>query len=155
MSLQSPQNTTKPKSIPLFRALAEWSSRFMGSSLIFCLAIVLIFVWAFSGFFFDFDNTWQLVINTATTIITFLMVILIQNTQNRNARSIHLKLNELLLGSKNTRDSLMEIEEQSDEEMDELDNEFRKLREAYILHLEKKIKTKKRNALKEKKNSSR
>jgi len=120
-----------------FRILAQKASYFAGSSKVFSIAIFLILVWGVSGLFFDFNNTWQLIINTGTTIFTFLMVILIQNTQTRESRSIQLKLDELLYGSKNTRNSLMAIEEQSDEEIDEFKREFKKLREKYILRHKK------------------
>jgi low affinity Fe/Cu permease len=115
-----------------FRYLAEVASRSMGSSYVFIFAVVLIIVWAVSGFHFRFDETWQLLINTGTTIGTFLMVILVQNTQTREYRAIQLKLDELLYGTENTRDSLIRIEEQSDAEIDEFKDEFKKLREEYI-----------------------
>jgi low affinity Fe/Cu permease len=121
-----------------FRHLAERVSRRLGSPLVFFIALILIIAWALTGFYFDFNNTWQLIINTGTTIATFLMVILIQNTQVRDAKSINLKLDELVLGTKATRNSLLEIEEQSDEEIDALKEEYKKLREKYIAHLEKK-----------------
>ncbi len=121
-----------------FRYLAEKASRMAGSSMSFYLAVVLIFIWGVSGFYFEFDNTWQLIINTGTTISTFLIVILIQNTQNRESRSIQLKLDELLYGTKNTRNSLMDIEDQSDAEIDEFKREFKKLREKYISRTKKK-----------------
>jgi low affinity Fe/Cu permease len=121
-----------PKKRLTFRFLAENASRFLGSSKVFFIAILLILAWAASGFYYDFDNTWQLIINTGTTIGTFLMVILVQNTQTRESRSIQLKLDELLYGTKNTRNSLVEIEEQSDEEIEEFKQEFKKLREKYV-----------------------
>lgn len=135
MSKKSKKNTLswkKSKTKQVFRLMAEKTSRLMGSPLVFFIAVFLILLWAFSGFYFGFDNTWQLIINTATTIGTFLMVILVQNTQTRETKSMQLKLDELLHGTKNTRDSLMEIEEQSDDEMEELKQEFKKLRENYI-----------------------
>lgn len=121
-----------------FRLVAEKTSNYTGSPHCFCLAIFLFIVWGVSGFYFNFSDTWQLMINTATTIGTFLMVILIQNTQNRDAKSIHIKLDELVRGIKETRNSLIAIEEQSDEEIDELKYEFKKLREEYILELKQK-----------------
>lgn len=123
-----------------FRRLAETASHLLGSSQVFAIAIFLIILWALSGFYFGFNDTWQLVINTATTIGTFLMVILIQNTQTRESKSIQLKLDELLYGTKKTRDELMEIEEQSDEEIDALKEEFKKIREAYIAKIKKAVK---------------
>lgn len=121
-----------------FRHLATQTSKVIGTPLAFLIAIILIIIWALAGFFFHFTDTWQLIINTFTTIGTFLLVILVQNTQNRDAKSINLKLDELLHGVGRARDSLMEIEEQSDEELDSLKEEFRVIREKYIKHLEKK-----------------
>lgn len=115
-----------------FRLIAEKASRGLGSSITFIVAIILIIIWGISGLYFDFNNTWQLIINTATTIATFLIVILIQNTQTRESRSIQLKLDELVYGTKKTRNILLDIEEQSDEEMDKFQEEFRKLRKKYI-----------------------
>jgi len=108
------------------------TSRRMGSPLAFLSALFLIVVWAGSGFYLGFDERWQLIINTGTTIATFLMVILIQNTQYREARSTQLKLDELLYGTKNTRNSFLEIEEESDEELDLLKEQFKEIREKYI-----------------------
>lgn len=124
----------------VFRYIAEMTSRQMGSPLAFFSALVLIILWATSGFYLGFDDRWQLIINTGTTIATFLMVILIQNTQYREARSTQLKLNEILYGTKNTRDSFMEIEEESDEELDLLKEEFKKLRKKYMEQLKNKKK---------------
>jgi low affinity Fe/Cu permease len=124
----------------VFRYIAEMTSRRMGSPLAFLSALVLIILWAVSGFYLKFDESWQLIINTGTTIATFLMVILIQNTQYREARSTQLKLNELLYGTKNTRDSFLEIEEESDEELDLLKGEFQELRKKYIERIKKKKK---------------
>ena len=121
-----------------FRYIAQMTSRQMGSPLAFLLAVFLIILWVASGFYLGFGERWQLIINTGTTIATFLMVILIQNTQYRESRSTQLKLNELLYGTKNTRDSFLEIEEESDEELDLLKEEFKELREKYIERLKKK-----------------
>jgi len=125
----------KPRSI--FRCIAEAAARRMGSPGAFLAAWLLIIVWGTSGFYFGFDETWQLIINTGTTIATFLMVILIQNTQYRDARSIQLKLDEILFGTKNTRDFFLEIEEESDEELDILKEEFKELRRKYIERIQK------------------
>ncbi len=124
----------------VFRQIAEMTSRRMGSPLTFLAALFLIFLWVGSGFILGFDERWQLIINTGTTIATFLMVILIQNTQYRDARSIQLKLDELLYGTQNTRNSFLEIEEESDEELDLLKEEFKKLRKKYIEQLKSKKK---------------
>ncbi|MGC1622237.1 MAG: low affinity iron permease family protein, partial [Pseudolabrys sp.] len=83
-----------------FSQFAHATSVWIGKSVAFLLAVAVIIVWVVSGPFFNFSDTWQLVINTGTTIVTFLMVFLIQNTQNRDAKAIHLKLDELLRGTK-------------------------------------------------------
>ena len=114
-----------------FRRFAQMVSTLAGSPSAFMLSVVLIVGWALSGPFFDFSDSWQLVINTSTTILTFLMVFLIQNTQNRDARAIHLKLDELIRGVRNARNSLVDLEEMSDEELDQLQDEFRKFRESH------------------------
>lgn len=126
-----------------FRLIAETTSRQMGSPAAFLIALLLILIWVGSGFYLRFSEKWQLIINTGTTIATFLMVILIQNTQYREARSIQLKLDEMLYGTKNTRNFFLEIEEESDEELDLLKKEFMELREKHIERLKKK--RKKRN----------
>lgn len=123
-----------------FHDVAEIASRRMGSPSAFFLALFLIIVWAVSGFYLGFDERWQLIINTGTTIATLLMVILIQNTQYREARAIQLKLDEILYGTKNTRDFFLEIEEESDEELDLLKEEFQKIRKKYLERLKHKKK---------------
>ena len=100
----------------------------MGTPWSFMLSLLIIIIWVISGPFFGFSDTWQLIINTGTTIITFLMVFLIQNTQNRDARAIHLKLDELIRASKKARNSLLDLEAMTDEEMDKLQAEFDKLK---------------------------
>jgi low affinity Fe/Cu permease len=102
----------------------------VGSSWAFILAVLIILVWALTGPLFHFSDTWQLVINTGTTIITFLMVFLIQNTQNRDAKAIHLKLDELLRGVKGARTHLVDLEALSDEELDRLQEQFKRIRHA-------------------------
>jgi low affinity Fe/Cu permease len=108
----------------MFRRIAERSAALMGSSWSFLVAVLVIMLWAVSGPVFGFSNTWQLVINTGTTIITFLMVFLIQNTQNRDSKAIHLKLDELLKGVKGARTSLVDLEDMSDDELRSLQQEF-------------------------------
>ena len=93
----------------------------------FVLACGVIVVWAITGPLFRFSDTWQLVINTATTIVTFLIVFLIQNTQNRDTKAVHLKLDELLRGVSGARTSLVDLEHLSDEELDRLQKEFERL----------------------------
>jgi low affinity Fe/Cu permease len=121
-----PQGDTS-ESPPLFRRLAQSSAHAMGAPWAFLAACAVIFVWAVSGPVFGFSDTWQLVINTGTTIVTFLMVFLIQNTQNRDAKAIHLKLDELIRGVSGARTSLVHLEDLSDEELDKLQEQFTRL----------------------------
>jgi low affinity Fe/Cu permease len=112
-----------------FRKIATCASSLVGSKWAFVLAAIVVVAWAATGPIFHFSDTWQLVINTGTTIVTFLMVFLIQNTQNRDARAIHLKLDELIRGVKGARNNLLNLEELTDEEMEELRQQFEHLRE--------------------------
>lgn len=114
-----------------FRKFANKTSEIVGSPWAFIAAFSIIVIWAFSGPIFGFSDTWQLVINTGTTIITFLMVFLIQNTQNRDAKAIHLKLDELLRGVEGARTSLVDLEDLSDEELKRLQEQFKHLREEH------------------------
>jgi len=100
----------------------------VGSPWAFTIAFLLIVVWALTGPIFHYSDTWQLVINTATTIITFLMVFIIQSTQNRDTRAIQLKLDELLRGVHGARNRLVALETLTDEELDDLQKEFEKVR---------------------------
>lgn len=113
----------------LFRKFAFKVSRLVGSPWMFVSALAVIALWAITGPLFRFSDTWQLAVNTGTTIITFLMVFLIQNTQNRDAEAIQLKLDELIRAVAKARTSLVDLEELSDEELGRLHEEFRKLRE--------------------------
>jgi low affinity Fe/Cu permease len=110
-----------------FRKFAHRSSELVGSAWTFIGAVIVVIVWAMSGPIFDFSDTWQLVINTGTTIITFLMVFLIQNTQNRDAKAIHLKLDELIRAVQGARNGLVNLETLSDEELKRLQEEFDRL----------------------------
>jgi low affinity Fe/Cu permease len=111
-----------------FRVFAQRSSRILGSAWAFAAAVLVILVWLVTGPTFHFSDTWQLIINTATTVITFLMVFLIQNTQNRDAKAMHLKLDELIRAVKDARDELVDIEDLSDEELKKLEEQFRRMR---------------------------
>ena len=119
----------------LFHKIAARVSYFAGSPITFIAAIFIIVFWAFSGSAFNYSDTWQLVINTGTTIVTFLMVFLIQNTQNRDARAFHLKLDELIKGVKGARAGLIDIEDLPDEELEKFHDEFKKLHEHYAEEL--------------------
>jgi low affinity Fe/Cu permease len=120
-----------------FRKLAERAAGFMGTPWIFLLALLTVLVWALTGPIFQFSNTWQLVINTGTTIVTFLMVFLIQNTQNRDAKAIHLKLDELIRGVEGARTRLVDLEDLSDDELERLRKEFQRLHELKASEIDK------------------
>jgi len=111
-----------------FAKFAARSSHYLGSRWAFIAAIAVIVVWALTGPIFHYSDTWQLVINTGTTIVTFLMVFLIQNTQNRDARAIHLKLNELIHGVDKAKNKMIDVENLSDLELDELARTYEKIR---------------------------
>ena len=110
-----------------FRRFARRTASGMGSPWAFVSAVTVIVVWAATGPIFHYSDTWQLVINTSTTIVTFLMVFLIQNTQNRDAIQLHLKLDELIRALKGARNKLVDLEELSDEELEALRQEFHRL----------------------------
>ncbi len=110
-----------------FRALAERISNVVGTSWSFMTAIALVIVWAVTGPLFGFSDTWQLVINTGTTIVTFLMVFLIQNTQNREAISVQLKLDELLCAVQGARTEMVNLDTLSDADLARLRKEFERL----------------------------
>jgi low affinity Fe/Cu permease len=111
----------------IFHLLATKTSHGVGSPWAFVIAIATVMVWGLSGPLFHFSDTWQLVINTSTTIVTFLMVFLIQNTQNRDSHAIHLKLAELIRVNEAARNRLICAEELSDHELRELQDEFDRL----------------------------
>ena len=112
-----------------FRAFARKTSQVLGSPWAFTVAILIIVVWAALGPTFHYSDTWQLIINTGTTIVTFLMVFLIQNTQNRDAKAVHLKLDELIRAIGSARNNLLDLEELSDEELKKLEEDFKRLRD--------------------------
>jgi low affinity Fe/Cu permease len=112
-----------------FRQFANGVSWAAGSKWAFILSILVIVGWATTGPMFRYSDTWQLVINTGTTIIPFLMVFLIQNTQNRDAKAIHLKLDELIRAVEGARTRLVDLQNLSDEDLERLENEFKRIRE--------------------------
>jgi low affinity Fe/Cu permease len=121
----------------IFRRFANFTSRIAGSPWAFVVAILLIVFWLVSGPFFGFSDTWQLVINTGTTIITFLMVFLIQNTQNRETRAVNVKLDELLRAVHEARTNLVSLEDASDDEIDALHKQFQEMRERLEIAVDK------------------
>jgi low affinity Fe/Cu permease len=110
-----------------FNTAAQWTSRQCGRASTFAVACTVIVVWAVTGPLFDYSDTWQLIINTGTTIITFLMVFLIQNTQNRDSTALHLKLDELIRVSESARNRLLDLEGLTEDELDHLKASFTKL----------------------------
>ena len=111
-----------------FRRMAKAIASAIGSPYAFSLALLVVIGWAVLGPVFGFSDTWQLVINTTTTIVTFLVVFMIQNTQNRDSKALHLKLDELIRATKGARNGLIDSEDLSDEELERLEQEFARLR---------------------------
>ena len=135
----------------LFRHLAEKAAHAVGSYWAFLIALLTIVLWALTGPYFNYSDTWQLFINTGTTIVTFLMVFLIQNTQNRETRIVALKLDELLRGVEGARTGLVELDHMSDEDLELVRQEFARMRDKYaplvdddLAHVERELKARKR-----------
>jgi low affinity Fe/Cu permease len=112
-----------------FRKIAQQTSHAIGTPIAFMLAVAVVLIWGLTGPLFGFSDTWQLVINTGTTIVTFLVVFMIQNTQNRDSKALHLKLDEILRAIREARTELVDLEELPDKELDALAEEFRQLHE--------------------------
>jgi low affinity Fe/Cu permease len=117
-----------------FRRFAHRTADAVGSPWAFLLAILVVLAWVVTGPMFQYSDTWQLVINTGTTILTFLMVFLIQNTQNRDAKAIQLKLDELIRGVAGARTKLVHLEELSDDELADLQDQFKQLHDRLARH---------------------
>ena len=111
----------------IFNDLAKWASRTTGRPMTFVLAALTIVIWGVTGPWFGFSETWQLVINTGTTIITFLMIFLIQNTQNRDTAAIQIKLDELIRAMEGAHNALLDLEELEDHELDRLRDDYEAL----------------------------
>jgi len=107
-----------------FSKFARGASVATGSAAAFCIAVLVIVAWAITGPMFHFSDTWQLVINTGTTIVTFLMVFLIQNAQNRDAKAIHLKIDELILATKGARNKMIDLDRLNEAQLKQLQSEF-------------------------------
>jgi low affinity Fe/Cu permease len=132
-----------------FRKFSHYVANVVGSPMSFLIAISAIVLWFLSGPFFDYSNTWQLLVNTGTTISTFLMVFLIQNSQNRDARAIHLKLDELIRSVDGARTSLVNLESLPDDKLLSLQQEFERLQLEFgvntipIHHIDQEVKVRK------------
>jgi len=113
----------------LFRKTAAKISYASGTANAFLLSVAIIIIWGVTGPAFGYSDTWQLVINTGTTIVTFLMVFLIQNTQNRDSKALHLKLDELIRSTKSARNAFVDLENFTDQDLDLLDREFKEAHE--------------------------
>ena len=131
-----------------FTAFAQKTSHWSGHPVAFLLAVTIVVVWIVTGPVFGYSDTWQLVINTGTTIVTFLMVFLIQNTQNRDMLSMQLKLSELVLAMKGAEDKFAVIEDLTDDELKKLQDESRKRAEIACKHLEDRHKSRSQNGQK-------
>lgn len=128
--MSKPSRTQKQNTLSdRFNVFARHSSHVAGSVWAFALAILVIVLWAVTGPFFGFSDTWQLVINTSTTIVTFIMVFVIQNTQNRDSRALHLKLDEVIRAARGARNEFVDLEEMTDGELKALAEEFAALHE--------------------------
>jgi len=125
-----------------FSRVAQATATWTGQPIAFLLALAVVTVWIVTGPIFDYSDTWQLVINTGTTIVTFLMVFLIQNTQNRDILTVQLKLSELVLAMKGAENKFAAIEDLSDEELEELHEQCRTRAEETLGQLEQRKKTK-------------
>jgi low affinity Fe/Cu permease len=113
-----------------FSRFASSTAQIVGHPYMFLTAVIVLVLWAASGPFFHYSDTWQLIINTGTTIVTFLVVFLIQNTQNRDAKALHLKLDELIRSHNPASDDLIDIEKLSDEELEALQKRYEAIRKA-------------------------
>jgi low affinity Fe/Cu permease len=117
-----------------FNHFAKWTAHAAGQPATFVTALAIVVVWALTGPAFNYSDSWQLVINTGTTIVTFLMVFLIQNTQNRDAVAMHLKLDELIRALKGARDQLIDIEDMTEDELERLRVRFAAMAERSKVH---------------------
>ncbi|MBP9702237.1 low affinity iron permease family protein [Candidatus Woesebacteria bacterium] len=122
----------------LFQRISTKVAVWMGSAGAFVWSMMLVAVWAITGPWFNYSDSWQLVINTGTTVATFLMVFLIQNTQNRDAKAIHIKLDELIKAEGKARNGVVSAEELSEKELDHLLAEFHDIHEKYEKEITKK-----------------
>jgi low affinity Fe/Cu permease len=134
MAEQKKSNKTPSK----FSHFAKWTASMAGKPITFWVAVLIILLWAITGPLFHFSDTWQLVINTSTTIITFLMVFLIQNTQNRDSEATHLKLDELIRAIGSAKNALIDLEELDKEDLDAVRESYLKLASAARIQSQRK-----------------
>ena len=120
----------------VFTRFARWVSAISGRPVTFAAAVLIILLWATTGPIFDFSDTWQLVINTGTTIVTFLMVFLIQSTQNRDTEALQIKLDELIRAIKGARNEVLDLEQLDEQELDEIRQEYLNLADRAHRHME-------------------
>jgi len=128
----------KERKCGVFTRFAQATARLSGRASTFGLAVLVLIIWALTGPFFHFSDTWQLVVNTGTTIITFLMVFLIQNTQNRDSEALHIKIDELIRASGMAHNSLLDLEHLEEEELDKIRADYDSLAQKARAALEKK-----------------
>jgi low affinity Fe/Cu permease len=127
----TPRPPVPPIKRDLFTRAAGWTIRATGGRWAFLTALAVVIIWALTGPFFHYSEIWQLVINTGTTIVTFLMVFLIQNAQNRESKAIHLKLDELILCARSARNEMIDIEDLTEAQLEALAERYRKVAEKY------------------------
>jgi low affinity Fe/Cu permease len=135
LRMRSQPMVSKSKSSSTFTRLAQWCATMTGRPAAFAIAAAMILIWLITGPIFGFSDTWQLIINTSTTIITFLMVFLIQNSQNRDTRAIQIKLDELIRATQGAHVALLDLEELSEEELAKIRDDYGRLAELAREHL--------------------
>jgi len=126
MNNKTPNDAQRVSPNEWFSRFARSASQFCGKPIVFLVAVAIVLIWAATGPIFHYSDTWQLVINTGTTIITFLMVFLIQNTQNRDSMALQLKLSELIVAMKGAKNSVADIEDATEEELERVRDELKK-----------------------------
>jgi len=136
-SVPHTKSTANSTGLSWFARFAHETARLTGKPITFMLCVALVLIWALTGPYFHYSDTWQLVINTSTTIVTFLMVFLIQNTQNRDTLALQIKLSELIIAMKGAPNRIANIDELSDDELEKLHNECHDHAEHAIAHAKK------------------
>lgn len=140
------EKKNKSKASEWFSRFAQQTATITGKPLTFIAAVVIIIIWAITGPIFNYSDTWQLIINTSTTIVTFLMVFIIQNSQNRESLALQLKISELVLAASGARNSMADVEDMSEEELERLHDECRRRAETIHTSLTKRQESRKKSA---------